>query len=318
MFCITFSHSSKPKPWFKPASCPGGGDACGKSFRSLMFGPTAFPQIRIWQSTSTSSCLFVLATRLSRINFYYYYYDLPVSSWETPPLDLFHKVMEYAGVHLSHLKFEAGEWPASSPMACRFKLITDMRLSYCSLHHGAFNDFPCLNFLRLFGCECTSLKLSGLELVRLEMQELFCESTIEVYAPKLKYFFYQSRIVDWNCFPKLDLPVLDRAYIRIQWTDMLLMENGAILRERANCASPDEPQYDHPLAGLNSLMKPGASPFTRLKTLKVEYLDGTPGIIPYQVIGFFFDGSPHSEDKSFELEKVELAKTDIYNYRVWI
>ncbi|CAN1247056.1 hypothetical protein LINGRAPRIM_LOCUS3343 [Linum grandiflorum] len=111
MFCITFSHSSKPKPWFKPASCPGGGDACGKSFRSLMFGPTAFPQIRIWQSTSTSSCLFVLATRLSRINFYYYYYDLPVSSWETPPLDLFHKVMEYAGVHLSHLKFEAGEWP---------------------------------------------------------------------------------------------------------------------------------------------------------------------------------------------------------------
>ncbi|CAI0393988.1 unnamed protein product [Linum tenue] len=200
-----------------------------------------------------------------------------------------------------------------SPMTSGFKLLTTLRLHRCTLWYiDPFADFPCLNYLKLRDCSSlVNLVVSGPQLVDLEMESTRCNGTtktVEVFAPKLKSFDYSWTKMHFKDFPKLNLPVLDHANICLHWYSILHFNDGDILTEKANRAcidllrglhnvkslnvgfevyddEEDGMQQNFPLTEMVSLMEPEASPFTRLKTLKVHYRKGSSApSIPYQVI----------------------------------
>ncbi|CAN1229105.1 Putative FBD-associated F-box protein At5g22720 [Linum grandiflorum] len=279
---------------------------------------------------------------------------------DDPDMQTFDRVMQYVasqgnGGHLHHLSIEIGpgglakfsyfaasivasrhhqslrtlelaDFRLESLMSVGFKLLTNLQLFRCNLYDldDPFADFPSLKSLKLISCHSKGLEVSGLQLVDLEIRwvEEAIEEKIEVFAPKLKSFLLEGANHHHRRYPKLNLPILEHANIRIRWWDQLQFPNDRSM-EAANRASIELlldlhnveslvlcfDRYEHcivegiPIAAMNSLMESGPSPFTRLKTLKFQYRGRTP-FVPYQVIRYFLDGSPDSKDKSFALEKI--------------
>ncbi|CAI0439978.1 unnamed protein product [Linum tenue] len=211
-----------------------------------------------------------------------------------------------------------------------FKLLSTLELSdsyFCfresasGMSHDPFADLPCLNYLKLLRCSSSKFffKVSGLQLLDLEIQEPGGGQTLDVFAPKLKHFLFQGAVTNLG---KLDLPSLDCANIRVRWEvphwshQKRVMQRQMdayikLLRELHNatslCLRFDKHQRkwkedEFPFNSMKLLLEPEASPFTRLKILRVQYPQDPP-ITPYQVIRYFFEGSPNIEEKFVKFER---------------
>ncbi|CAN1229117.1 hypothetical protein LINGRAPRIM_LOCUS1341 [Linum grandiflorum] len=231
-------------------------------------------------------------------------------------------------IHQSLRTLELADCRLYAHTSAGFTLLTNLQLYRCSLSElrcsvnecdDPFADFPCLKSLKLISCKSQDLKVSGLQLVDLELR--WMEEKIEVFAPKLKSFLLEGANHHHRRYPKLNLPILDQAKIRLVWYQF---KYGDVLTEVAKRAFIDlmcglhnakslvlyldvhslQDQADYfPLTAMKSLMDPQASPFTRLKTLTILYRKEPP-LVPYQGIHYFFNGSPSSEDQTLLFEKV--------------
>ncbi|CAI0393986.1 unnamed protein product [Linum tenue] len=209
-----------------------------------------------------------------------------------------------------------------------FMSLTALELFDCCLGPNTFANFPGLKYLKLQGCISRNLKVSGVELVHLEIREAHGSSiwSMEVSAPKLRSFCFRGTDPRRKWSPVLNLPALDHASVHVLWFNST---NGfGYTKEEADRAclklfsglhnaeslilcfdnyNKEDTDKNSPLTELNSSLKENeVSPFTRLKTLRVQYRKGSPKqTIPYRVIRYFLDGSPNSVDKSFAMEKIE-------------
>ncbi|CAI0375982.1 unnamed protein product [Linum tenue] len=218
-----------------------------------------------------------------------------------------------------------------------FKLLTTLELQNCILQHNytvesfdPFGNLPCLKYLKLIGCgvycEDTGLKISGLELLGLEIESSNFYGGYEVIAPKLKALYLRNTN-HHPYLPKLNLPALDHANIRLSWhisygnaaseEDRAFMNflgslrNVESLQLRFDKARNIIGQEDHfPLNRIKALIKPEAPPFTRLKTLRLQCvgLKKLPNI-HYEVIRYFFEGSLSTEERVVKLELVTQKQT---------
>ncbi|CAN0910549.1 FBD-associated F-box protein At1g66310 [Linum grandiflorum] len=288
-----------------------------------------------------------------------YHFPVPVSG--EPVVEVFDGIMKYAtshgkGGHLHHLSLCSETWDATSftPMAASimayrhheslttlelaklhltsppsssFISLTTLKLLRCHFFYlDPFADFPCLKYLKLFGCRSSvALKVSGLQLLDLDIRWAdydVLSGTMEVFAPKLKSLRFVGDEGSTGSL-KLNVPTLNHANIRLQWwtqIEFLIYESMdetnhecvSLLRCLHNVESLilcfdnwvayDVQQYNSILVAMKSVMEVELSPFTRLKTLKLQYREG-PISVPYEVIRYFLDGS-RSNEKSFVLEKI--------------
>ncbi|CAN0911168.1 Disease resistance protein L6 [Linum grandiflorum] len=244
-------------------------------------------------------------------------------------------------IHQSLRTLELADCRLYAHTSAGFTLLTNLQLYRCSLSElrcsvnecdDPFADFPCLKSLKLISCKSQDLKVSGLQLVDLELR--WMEEKIEVFAPKLKSFLLEGANHHHRRYPKLNLPILDQAKIRLVWYQF---KYGDVLTEVAKRAFIDlmcglhnakslvlyldvhSDQADYfPLTAMKSLMDPQASPFTRLKTLTILYRKEPP-LVPYQGIHYFFNGSPSSEDQTLLFEKAEEGSSrTVVKGRLWI
>ncbi|CAN1810345.1 Putative F-box/FBD/LRR-repeat protein At5g44950 [Linum perenne] len=223
--------------------------------------------------------------------------------------------LELASLHLTH------------PPSSSFISLTTLQLNRCHFFYiDPFDEFPCLKYLKLVGC-ASSVKLvvSGLELLDLDIQWPCHVNSgpIEVFAPKLESLRFLGDDEGSKVFPKLNVPALNHANIRLRWWNELEFLNDEFMDDANrgcvnllcglhnveslilcfdNCVQEYDVKHNSPFVGMKSLMEVEPSPFTRLKTLRVQYKKGLANI-PYEVIRYFFDGS-HSKEKSFVLEKI--------------
>ncbi|CAI0491201.1 unnamed protein product [Linum tenue] len=213
-----------------------------------------------------------------------------------------------------------------------FQVLTSLTLRDCSFQVSRlyqqsvdpFAGFPVLKTLRLISCSRflddndnpaevkKSLKVSGLELLSLEIHDPFGFDDIRVSAPKLESFTYRDVIRDISPVTEvsLDVPSLQQASILLWGYMGLQLHDG------------HDKQYANLLAGLSNaqtlilqfdtlealihacdLVKHQPSPFTRLKSLSLLYSEETVGV-PCYVMRFFCDGSPFMDENSLKLTKV--------------
>ncbi|CAN1229107.1 Putative F-box/LRR-repeat protein At3g18150 [Linum grandiflorum] len=130
-------------------------------------------------------------------------------------------------IHQSLRTLELADCRLYAHTSAGFTLLTNLQLYRCSLSDDPFADFPCLKSLKLISCKSQDLKVSGLQLVDLELR--WMEEKIEVFAPKLKSFLLEGANHHHRRYPKLNLPILDQAKIRLVWYqfkygDVLTME----------------------------------------------------------------------------------------------
>ncbi|CAL1375730.1 unnamed protein product [Linum trigynum] len=225
-----------------------------------------------------------------------------------------------------------------------FKVLTNLTLVDCCFDFSCwyqqgdpFAGFPVLKNLKLISCSCCldddddpdddekCLEVYGPELLSLEIHAPFGFDQIEVSAPKLESFTYRVVIPDFSPVIQvsLDVPSLQHANIMLwgyadldyeyakeeaneQFSDMLLCLGGV---ETLSL------QFDTLEALINAcgLMKNQPSPFTRLKSLKLLYSEGTVDIPP-NVMHFFLDGSPFMDENAVKLTKVATSSFP-YNLR---
>ncbi|CAI0375983.1 unnamed protein product [Linum tenue] len=234
-----------------------------------------------------------------------------------------HKSLETIELKSTGLRREA--------LALGFNSLTTLELRGCWFSHSLretvdpFGDIPCLNNLKLIECKSSKrylLKVSGLQLLHLEIQKkTWDKEEIEVFAPKLESFSYKGWILQ---LVKLSLPTLDCANIRMGWCGIQPWREQSIakqeeqrymklLRELHNATSLNlrfdklggrYPWEKHlfPFTRMKPLMEREGSPFTRLRTLRVQYPQEPPDT-PYQVIRYFMEGSPNTEDKFVKFER---------------
>ncbi|CAI0376058.1 unnamed protein product [Linum tenue] len=240
-----------------------------------------------------------------------------------------------ASHHQESLKtLKLGTFTFEREFDSHFKLLTTLELSDCLLKpcstgepFDPFGNLPCLNYLKLVCCSVSGqgtgigLIISGLELLDLQIKRSSF-GIYEVIAPKLKSLYLLGDDYD-PYVPKLNLPALDHANIRLvsdipygyaelkgeyrRYMDFL----GALRNVECLLLHFDEAIYgldeegDFPLNRIKALIKPETPPFTRLKTLKMQFvgLEKLPNI-HYEVIRYFFEGSLSTEEKLFQLELV--------------
>ncbi|CAL1352219.1 unnamed protein product [Linum trigynum] len=207
-----------------------------------------------------------------------------------------------------------------------FGSLTNLELRGCTFSSccDPFVGIPRLNRLKLDSCSLSmcSLKISGLELLSLEISGVYSVRGIDVVAPKLKSFVFHNYSA--ACLENLELPSLDRAIVRVYWGDRRGPDAARIqkneeyymklLRGLHNATSLtlrfDKIYYwkwkehEFPFNNMKSAMESEASPFTRLKILRVEYpLDPPPITLHDHVIRYFFERSSNAEEKIVKFEK---------------
>ncbi|CAL1375726.1 unnamed protein product [Linum trigynum] len=226
-----------------------------------------------------------------------------------------------------------------------FKVLTTLTLVDCCLDFSCWNQqvlpfagFPMLQNLKLISCSCClddddddpdadekCLKVSGPQLLCLEIHAPFGFDEIEVSAPKLESFTYRDVIRDFSPITQVSLnaPSLQHANI-MMWGYMGL--DDEYVKEVANqqysdlllCLSSVETlslQFETLEVLINAcdLVKNQPSPFARLKSVRLLYSEGAVGIPPY-VMHFFRDGSPFMDENAVKLTKVTTSSFP-YNLR---
>ncbi|CAI0374520.1 unnamed protein product [Linum tenue] len=287
--------------------------------------------------------------------------DVTNTVWELET-DLFDTVMKYArtnlrrlGVHGSNLAtflyadFE--KLAASLTAHGHHESLEALELARCSLQDGdafgsvgfisltnlelrgctfssccdPFVGIPRLNRLKLDSCSLSrcSLKISGLELLSLEISGVYSVRGIDVVAPKLKSFVFHGYSAE--CLENLELPSLDRAVVRVCWGDhrrgpdtaALIQKNEEYMKQLRGLRNAKSlalrfdkiyywkwKEHEFPFNNMKSAMESEASPFTRLKILRVEYpQDPQPIALHDHVIRYFFERSSNAEEKIVKFEK---------------
>ncbi|CAL1352220.1 unnamed protein product [Linum trigynum] len=242
-------------------------------------------------------------------------------------------------VELGYCNLQSGDAFGS----VRFGSLTNLELRGCTFSSVAaaaaaaaccdpFVDLPSLSHLKLDSCLMLSagcsLRISGLELLSLEILSVHSPRGIDVVAPKLKFFLYY----DYSAveLENLDLPSLDCAMIRVSWGDHQWGRNTAVrmriqkneeymklLRGLHNATSltlrfaknycGEWKEHQFPFNNMKSSMESEASPFTRLKILRVEYPQDPPIAPNDHVIRYFFEGSSNVEEKIVKFEKGHIV-----------
>ncbi|CAN1749029.1 F-box/FBD/LRR-repeat protein At4g00160 [Linum perenne] len=215
----------------------------------------------------------------------------------------------------------------------RFKLLSTLELHHCSIGLGRTSDVvdpltnlpPCLKHLKLLQCgSLKTVQISAPQLLDLEIQDLWCQEGIELFAPMLKSFDISVGILQLRKMKvyRLNFPSLAHANIRLwqplgRFDDHTVCTSVALgyvdfLRGLHNAESltihygklcqlqGGKPWKQHHF--LFGEMRPEASPFTRLKTLRMQFPQEPPSV-PNQVIRYFFGGSSSAEGQSVKLER---------------
>ncbi|CAL1352827.1 unnamed protein product [Linum trigynum] len=221
---------------------------------------------------------------LRRLSIAHAYHDIKFSKLAPCITAHHHKSLKTIELKSTVLRREA--------LALGFNSLTTLELRVCWFSRSwgetvdPFRDIPCLNNLKLI--ECKSSRRHLLKLV------------------------------------KLSLPTLDCANIRMGWCGIQRWREQSIakqeeqrymklLRELHNATSLNL-RFDKlggryswdknlfPFTRMKPLMEREASPFSRLRTLRVQYPQEPPDT-PYQVIRYFMEGSPNTEDKFVKFER---------------
>ncbi|CAL1370780.1 unnamed protein product [Linum trigynum] len=213
------------------------------------------------------------------------------------------ETLEFLRFHLTSAAYSL--WP-------RFKMLTTLNLAFCYLHDPGsensvdpFAKFPCLKNLRLVCCSPrakvgpVSLKISGLQLLKLEMVDLVFFHGIEVTAPKLESFGCWGDVLLQEV-PRLNICSIDRAYIRVARYEQTALQPLAkqymeLFRALYNTKSLTI-YFDaiKILSETRDLLESELSPFTRLMSLNVLYSE-QPLKIPSRVMLYFMGGSSDVE-----------------------
>ncbi|CAI0375985.1 unnamed protein product [Linum tenue] len=217
-----------------------------------------------------------------------------------------------------------------------FKLLTTLELRECPLSpycpilpFDLIGDLPCLKYLKLIRCfiadpDCWLL-ISGPQLLDLEVEFTNHYRFYELIAPKLKSLRLWGEYID-EYLPKLDLPSLDHANIRLKWEPerwedddpVFIEQNSAFVNylcglhnveslklcfDKEQRWKNDWEEQPFPLNRIKALVEHEASPFNRLKTLTIQCAHQRhPPNIPYQVIRYFLEGSSNTEEKFVKFE----------------
>ncbi|CAI0441614.1 unnamed protein product [Linum tenue] len=117
-----------------------------------------------------------------------------------------------------------------------FKVLTTLTLSECYLDFSSWNQplnpfarFPMLKNLALISCSCSlgddpedeetmrCLKVVGLQLLILEVDDVFGFDEIKVFAPNLKRYTYKNQIRDFSPMTEVlvNVPSLEHADIKL-------------------------------------------------------------------------------------------------------
>ncbi|CAL1352828.1 unnamed protein product [Linum trigynum] len=211
-------------------------------------------------------------------------------------------------------------------------LLTTLELRECPLSpycpilpFDLIGDLPCLKYLKLIRCFIAApdcwLLISGPQLLDLEVEFTnhyrFYELMI---APKLKSLRLWGEYID-EYLPKLDLPSLDHANIRLKWEPerwedddpVFIEQNSAFVNylcglhnveslklcfDKEQRWKNDWEEQPFPLNRIKALVEHEASPLNRLKTLTIQCAHQRhPPNVPYQVIRYFLEGSSNTEEK---------------------
>ncbi|CAI0438995.1 unnamed protein product [Linum tenue] len=244
------------------------------------------------------------------------------------------KSMKLEGCKLWCVRFDDTGFKSCTTLG--FKMLTTLELRECPLSSDCqglpfdlVGDLPCLKYLKLIRCfidipDCTLL-ISGPQLLDLEVEFTSHYHFYELIAPKLKSLRLWGEYVD-EYLPKLDLPCLDHANIRLKWEPDSWDDDDPVLAEKSSvflnylCGmcnveslklcfdkvqrwNGDLEEHPFPLNRIKALTAHQASPFNRLKTLTIQCAHQQyPPNIPYQVIRYFLEGSPNTEEKFVKLE----------------
>ncbi|CAL1412446.1 unnamed protein product [Linum trigynum] len=204
-----------------------------------------------------------------------------------------------------------------------FKVLTTLTLSFCSFHPSdsqnsidPFAKFPCLKNLKLVCCSSrpislVSLKISGLQLLKLELVGIAFFLLVEVTAPKLESFGCWGDIM-LQQVPKLNIPCLDRAYVRAaRYDNTALLPLGKEYMEWFRALYNTKCLTIHfdvikILSETHDLLEESKlSPFTRLMLLNVLYSEEEEPVIPHPVMRYFMEGSP---DVKMDQKRVKFHK----------
>ncbi|CAL1358566.1 unnamed protein product [Linum trigynum] len=194
--------------------------------------------------------------------------------------------------------------------ASGFQMLTTLQLRSCEFHDpDPFGGFPCLNHLKLFNCTSSP---SGFVVLGPHLVDQ------EIDSP-----FLSDGLIR-------DLPALDHATIHLHWHEYLLVApsfRSYVSREGSICArlnlfgdlhnaeslilcfdsSTEITDQNSPLTEWKSpLMERAASPFTRLKALRMQFKKPSPTLsVPEEVIRYFFGDSFDPLNKSAIIENMD-------------
>ncbi|CAN0879064.1 Putative F-box/FBD/LRR-repeat protein At4g03220 [Linum grandiflorum] len=157
-----------------------------------------------------------------------------------------------------------------------------------------FSSLPCLKhlFLNCFfkiGNDDTTLRISGIRLLSLRLSLGYFRK-MAIYAPNVEYFAitYASHLVK---FTELTLPCVDRAYIRVDYgyKDEYTEEDLFPLLQGLNNATSLELCHRtiRMLRDMSDYLDDQPSPFTRLKSLIVRFVNE----VPFAVLNYLLKGS---------------------------
>ncbi|CAL1352212.1 unnamed protein product [Linum trigynum] len=226
--------------------------------------------------------------------------------------------------------------------ALGFKLLTTLELRECALlpycpesPFDLIGDLPCLKYLKLLHCYVSHpdcwLLISGPQLLDLEIEFTNHYRFYELIAPKLKSLRLWGEYID-EYLPKLNLPCLDHANIRLKWEPHCWDDDAIALEEQSSAfvnylcglsnveslklcldkeqrSHEDGKEHHFPLNRIKALIEHEAPPFTRLKTLRIQCANQRrPPNVPYEVIRYFLEGSPNTEEKFVKFEMLADQK----------
>ncbi|CAL1386485.1 unnamed protein product [Linum trigynum] len=217
-----------------------------------------------------------------------------------------------------------------------FKVLTTLTLSECYLDFSSWNQplnpfarFPMLKNLALISCSCSlgddpeddetmrCLKVVGLQLLILEVDDVFGFDEIKVFAPNLKRYTYKNQIRDFSPMTEVlvNVPSLEHADIKLLGYKGLYDEyKQEATRQYANLflgmsrAVSLVFQFDTAKEVFDAcgLLRDRLSPFKRLKSLSLRHSEQKVDI-PNYVTRFFFGDSSLKYEKGVNVTKVTTS-----------